>query len=70
MAIRIASTPLPKAALRAGDLLNNRRPTATATVIAERWVDSAMNRYVGYEQSDGGTHHRSIPYASSGTYIR
>lgn len=64
------SMPIPKIALRAGDLLINARPgSAGHVVIFDRWVDAAMTSYVGFEQSgDGGTHHRVIPYPYFGGY--
>jgi hypothetical protein len=65
------STPIPKTALQAGDLLINPAPGGSGhVVIFDHWVDPpAMTRYVGYEQSgDGGTHHRVIPYPYFGAY--
>jgi hypothetical protein len=51
--------------LRPGDLLINPADgPAGHVVVFDHWADSAMSSYVGYEQSaDGGTHHRTIPYA-------
>lgn len=65
------STAIPKAALRAGDLLINPAPNlAGHVVIFDRWTDATMSSYVGYEQSgDGGTHHRVIPYPYFGGYL-
>jgi hypothetical protein len=64
------SIPISKTDLRAGDLLiNPAYGSAGHVVIFDRWADPAMNSYVGYEQSgDGGTHHRTIPYAYFGGY--
>jgi hypothetical protein len=32
-------------------------------VIFDRWTDTTMSSYLGYEHAgDGGTHHRVIPY--------
>jgi hypothetical protein len=64
------STPISKTDLRAGDLLINPAfGSAGHVVIFDHWADAAMNSYVGYEQSgDGGTHHRTIPYAYFGGY--
>jgi hypothetical protein len=64
------STPIPKAALQPGDLLINPAPGGTGhVVIFDRWADSTMINYLGYEQSgDGGTHHRAIPYPYYGRY--
>jgi hypothetical protein len=64
------STPIAKGELRVGDLLIN--PAAYGAghaVIFDRWTDTTMSRYIGYEQSaDGGTHHRVIPYPYFGGY--
>ncbi|WP_432832742.1 hypothetical protein [Dactylosporangium sp. CA-092794] len=64
------STPIPKAALRAGDLLINPALDGDGhVVIFDAWTDATMSAYVGYEQSgDGGTHHRTIPYPYFGNY--
>jgi hypothetical protein len=65
------STPIPKTALQAGDLLINPSPGGSGhVVIFDHWVDpGAMTQYVGYEQSgDGGTHHRVIEYPYFGAY--
>jgi Protein of unknown function (DUF541) len=64
------STPITKNTLRPGDLLiNPAAGSAGHVVIFERWTDTTMNRYLGYEQSaDGGTHHRTIPYPYFGDY--
>jgi hypothetical protein len=58
------STPIQKTDLRPGDLLINIDAGAAGhVVIFDRWADTTMSSYVGYEQSgDGGTHHRVIPY--------
>jgi hypothetical protein len=58
------ATPLPKPALRPGDLLIQPAPDLAGHVaIFDHWTDSKMTSYIGYEQSgDGGTHHRVIPY--------
>ena len=64
------SIPISKTDLRAGDLLINPADgSAGHVVIFDHWADSDMSSYVGYEQSgDGGTHHRTIPYAYFGDY--
>jgi len=64
------SVPIVKAALRPGDLLINPAPGGAAhVVIFERWADTTMSAYLGYEQSgSGGTHHRIIPFPYFGTY--
>jgi hypothetical protein len=64
------ATPIPKAALSAGDLLINPAPDlAGHVVIFDHWTDATMTTYVGFEQSgDGGTHHRAIPYPYFGGY--
>jgi hypothetical protein len=64
------STPIPKADLRAGDLLiNSASGGAGHVVIFDRWTDVTMASYVGYEQSgSGGTQHRTIPYPYFGGY--
>jgi hypothetical protein len=64
------STVITKTELRPGDLLINTAPDlAGHVVIFERWTDTSMTRYYGYEQSgDGGTHHRAIPYPYFGDY--
>jgi hypothetical protein len=64
------STAITKADLRPGDLLINTAPNLQGHVVLfERWADSLMTRYYGYEQSgDGGTHHRTIPYPYFGDY--
>jgi hypothetical protein len=69
-ALAAASTPIPKNALRAGDLLVNPAPGAAGhVVIFDRWTDSSMTSYIGYEQSgDRGTHHRVIPYPYFSNY--
>ena len=58
------SMPISQFQLKAGDLLiNPASGPAGHVVLFERWTDSSMTRYVGYEQSgDAGTHHREIPY--------
>jgi hypothetical protein len=70
IALAARSTPIPKADLRAGDLLINPAPSGTGhVVIFDHWGNGAMTTYVGYEQSaDGGTHHRVIPYPYFGGY--
>jgi hypothetical protein len=69
-ALATGSTPIPKTALRAGDLLINAAPdNGGHVVIFDHWTDQAMTSYIGYEQSgDGGTHHRVIPYPYFGGY--
>jgi hypothetical protein len=69
-ALAAGSTPIPEAALHAGDLLINTAPgPAGHVVIFDRWSDATMTSYLGYEQSgDGGTHHRRIPYPYFGGY--
>jgi hypothetical protein len=69
-ALASQSTPIPKAALRAGDLLiNPAAGPAGHVVVFERWANPAMTSYMAYEQSgDGGTHHRVIPYPYFGGY--
>jgi hypothetical protein len=64
------STPIPKAALVAGDLLIYSAPDGEGHVVVfEHWTDQTMTAYVGYEQSgSGGTHHRVIPYPYFGSY--
>jgi hypothetical protein len=64
------ASPIPKADLRAGDLLINPAPDlAGHVVIFDHWTDATMTSYMGYEQSgDGGTHHRVIPYPYFGGY--
>lgn len=64
------STPITKAALRAGDLLvNPAAGVAGHVVIFDRWAAPDHTSYLGYEQSaDGGTHHRTIPYPYFGLY--
>jgi hypothetical protein len=64
------ATPIPKAALGPGDLLINPAPDlAGHVVIFDHWTDATTTSYVGYEQSsDGGTHHRTIPYPCFGSY--
>jgi hypothetical protein len=68
--IAARSTPIGKTDLRAGDLLINPAPdNAGHVVIFDRWTNSSMSSYLGYEQSgDGGTHHRTIPYPYFGSY--
>jgi hypothetical protein len=69
-ALAARSTPVTKADLHAGDLLINPAPgSAGHVVIFDRWTDTTMTSYLGYEQSgDGGTHHRIIPYPYFGDY--
>lgn len=69
-ALAAASTPIPRTALQAGDLLINRGAgPAGHVVVFDRWADPGQDSYLGYEQSgDGGTHHRVIPYPYSGGY--
>lgn len=64
------STPIPKIALRAGDLLiNTAAGVGGHVVIFDRWATPTHTGYVAYEQSaDGGTHHRIIPYPYFGIY--
>jgi hypothetical protein len=64
------SIPIRPDQLRAGDLLINPAPAfAGHVVIFDRWVDTTMTAYVGYEQAgDGGTHHRVLPYPYIGGY--
>ena len=64
------STRLIAAQLQPGDLLINTAPNLRGHVVLfERWADSAMTRYWGYEQTgSGGTHHRIIPYPYFGRY--
>jgi hypothetical protein len=64
------STEITKAELQPGDLLINTAPNLRGHVVLfERWTDSSMTRYQGFEQSgDGGTHYRSIPYPYFGGY--
>jgi hypothetical protein len=64
------AVPIQKTQLRAGDLLINPAPDlAGHVVIFDRWTDTTMTSYVGYEQSgDGGTHHRVIPFPYFGGY--
>jgi hypothetical protein len=64
------SIPIRRGDLRAGDLLINPAPEGAGhVVIFERWSDSSMTSYTGFEQSsDGGTHHRVIPYPYFGAY--
>jgi hypothetical protein len=59
------TTPIGKDQLLAGDLMlaEDAGGRQGHVVIFERWADSAMGSYVGFEQSsDGGTHHRVIPW--------
>jgi hypothetical protein len=65
-----ASTRIEKADLQPGDLLINTAPNLRGHVVLfESWSDASMTSYDGYEQSsDGGTHHRRIPYPYYGTY--
>jgi hypothetical protein len=69
-ALAAGSTPIRKADLHTGDLLiNPSTGPAGHVVIFDRWADTAMSRYLGYEQAgDGGTHHRVIPYPYFGAY--
>lgn len=64
------STLVSKNDLRPGSLLINTAPDLLGhVVIFERWADSAMTSYFGYEQTgSGGTHHRQIPYPYFGDY--
>jgi len=64
------SAAISKADLLPGDLLINPAPNLRGHVVLfERWADSSMSSYWGYEQSgDGGTHYRQIPYPYFGTY--
>jgi hypothetical protein len=64
------ATPIDKTQLHAGDLLINPAPDLGGhVVIFDRWTDTAMTSYLGYEQAgDGGTHHRTIPYPYYGSY--
>lgn len=70
-ALAARSIKIPKAQLRAGDLLVNTASGPSGhVVIFDHWVDATMTSYVGYEQSgDGGTHHRVIPYAYFAGYF-
>jgi hypothetical protein len=69
-ALAARSTPINRADLRAGDLLiNTGAGPAGHVVIFDRWIDTAMTSYLGYEQAaDGGTHHRPIPFPYFGDY--
>ena len=64
------STIISKAELQPGDLLINTAPNLRGHVVLfERWTDTSMTKYYGYEQSgDGGTHYRAIPYPYFGGY--
>ncbi|MET7400129.1 hypothetical protein ABZS66_42255 [Dactylosporangium sp. NPDC005572] len=64
------STLITKQDLQPGDMLINTAPGARGHVVLfERWTDTTMTRYYGYEQTgSGGTHHRVIPYPYFGTY--
>jgi hypothetical protein len=64
------STPINRADLRAGDLLiNTGAGPAGHVVIFDRWTDTTMTSYLGYEQAaDGGTHYRPIPFPYFGDY--
>jgi hypothetical protein len=59
--------PIGKNDLKPGDILlfhNAADPVrGSHVVIFEKWADSSRARYIGYEQTQPGTKHRSIPYA-------
>ncbi|MCF2528028.1 peptidoglycan-binding protein [Yinghuangia soli] len=59
--------PIAKSDLKPGDILlfhNYANPVrGSHVVIFERWTDSSRTGYVGYEQTQPGTKHRTIPYA-------
>ncbi|WP_436774941.1 peptidoglycan-binding protein [Yinghuangia sp. YIM S09857] len=61
------ATPISKSALKPGDILlfhNAANPVrGSHVVIFDRWTDSSRTSYVGYEQTQPGTKHRTIPYA-------
>ena len=65
------STIISKPDLRPGDLLINTAPDLRGHVVLfERWADTSMTRYYGYEQSGGGgTYHRIIPYPYFDRYL-
>jgi hypothetical protein len=64
------STIITKPLLRPGDLLI--KPAADLrghVVLFERWADTSMSSYWGFEQSgSSGTHYRKIPYPYFGSY--
>jgi hypothetical protein len=64
------STVLTKIDLQPGDLMINPAFDLQGHVVLfERWADTSMSRYWGYEQSgDGGTHYHRIPFPYYGTY--
>ncbi|WTW93821.1 peptidoglycan-binding protein [Streptomycetaceae bacterium NBC_01309] len=61
------AAPISKSDLKPGDILlfhNAANPMrGSHVVIFERWTDSSRASYVGYEQTQPGTKHRTIPYA-------
>ncbi|NUU23248.1 MAG: peptidoglycan-binding protein, partial [Streptomycetaceae bacterium] len=61
------AVPIGKNDLRPGDILlyhNYANPVrGSHVVIFEKWADASRTSYIGYEQTQPGTKHRSIPYA-------
>ncbi|MGW0659406.1 peptidoglycan-binding protein [Streptodolium elevatio] len=61
------AAPIAKGDLKPGDILlfhNAANPVrGSHVVIFERWTDASRGSYVGYEQTQPGTKHRTIPYA-------
>jgi len=52
-------------------LLINPAPDLAGHVVTfDRWTDTTMTSYEGFERSgDSGTHHRVIPYPYFGDYV-
>ena len=52
-------------------LLINPAPDLAGHVVTfDRWTDTTMTSYEGFERSgDSGTHHRVIPYPYFGDYL-